>query len=72
MCRVCALPSCCRYKHFSQLCTLLRGELSLTLEETLQATGGGDKENKSSQSMCISRSCHAKLNQFPTLPSKVS
>lgn len=62
-----------RYKHFSQLCTLLRGELSLTLEETLR-NSGGDKEHKDSSigMMSISSSCQAKLNQFPTLPARVS
>ena len=51
-----------RYKDFSQLCHMLRGELSLTLEETL----GANKENKS-----VSNACQIKLDQFPTLPPKV-
>mmetsp|Transcript_24054 Transcript_24054/g.44652 ORF Transcript_24054/g.44652 Transcript_24054/m.44652 type:complete len:718 (-) Transcript_24054:219-2372(-) len=55
-----------RYKHFSQLWSLLRGELALTMEESLRISGGVDKENKS-----ISNACEAKLSQFPMLPPKV-
>ena len=56
-----------RYKHFAQLWNLLHGELSLTMEESLLASGGADKENKS-----ISNACEAKLSQFPALPPRVS
>jgi hypothetical protein len=55
------------YKHFSQLWNLLRGELALTMEESLLSSGGVDKENKT-----VSSACHAKLSQFPVLPPKVS